>query len=708
MHASPGGTGSSWHKPEPFGKGPESPRLDECLHGKELQLQCDARELLDGLAMQTDHDLRRSITMVLTNMGFKPKHLQSVKRVVLKVLDHSEDRLAREAARLYVLFADHVRPRIKQMGEAELFAAAVLLAELVSLSVDCEPIEEERLDKRAIESEGPGMKKEFARQLGHCQFERDYLPESLVDQHNKTVGEAEVLWEQHLRNDRSFLPEKFQEMRDKWNTTERLLREKIGAQEQRIKELEDELASETARYTALAEDLIYRLAVETELGNRYMSHYPWSNVTLMMPMKGLGGQIDGDSRRNICSVLASSLSLYGVAGSDCILCEEGGGIMRVVIHLRKPGSVYGAIDLLQASLDGRAQDGVVPVLSNFGQPKKAVVVPDFPLQRIRLALEMRFQTSLTRVQYENLIADLTQQSTKLEQGWAVHQEAEPDQTATLVELENHIKLDELIPEDPRVTPEMLATARRAHHRLKSRMAPGSPWAETPPESFEDLKEWRATNRLRSFKAPADHPIRAEHYDPGVGNHIFSRQGIGSPGKPRLLSRFCLIFDNAEELMNGLNHIKATYDVVWVENRFGAPSIVGERDINVGIRQTLEGDSPQTVLTELTLLLREMWALLDESLLFEAIGDWGVKKDKLLEARFLVMRLCETTEFRACGDPEVGGNFIVRHHWGESGRILERAEAGSPTYPVLREPNKDGVLETFHPQIAKPVEDEPGS
>lgn len=652
------------------------------MNGKELELQCDVREVLDGLAMQTDHDLRRSIGAVLSSMGFKPKQLKSVQRVVLRVLDHSEDRLSREAARLFVLFADHVRPRLKSMTDSELFSAAVLLSELIALSIDSEPIPEERLGREAIEEEGPPMRKEFAAQLSQVNFERDYSPENISEQHDRTVEQARVLWDEHLRDDRSHLPERFQELRDTWNREEEQLREKLAAAQRRIQDLEGFLVSENARFTGIIEDLMHRLAVETEMGNRFLSYLPWSKAVLVMPMKRLGEQLDEEHRRQVSNVLAASLSLYGVAGSDLDVAEEGGGILRVTIAIRKPGSVCGAVQALKASLNGTVSDGVVPVLSNIGTPKKAVVIPEFPLQRMRVALEMRFRTKLPQVYYERMVDILSQAGSRFEVAWAVHREAEPTQADALVELASQLRIAQVVPEHPHVSEETLETSRRAHQRLKEQLAPGTPWAETPPARFEDLKEWRPTNRLRSWTAPEEHPLRAEHYDPGVGNRIFSRMGVGSPGKPRVLSRFCLVFESAAELTAGLEHLRAKFDVVWVENRFGSPSCIGERDINVGIRQFLEGEPPITVLSELTLLLRGCWSLLEDDFLFDALHVWGVKNEHLVDARQLVLRLADATDFRARNEPEVGGNFLVRKGWAEAGPLLEKAPPGSTTYAVL--------------------------
>eukprot|EP00931_Biecheleriopsis_adriatica_P085331 TRINITY_DN5968_c0_g1_i1.p1 TRINITY_DN5968_c0_g1~~TRINITY_DN5968_c0_g1_i1.p1 ORF type:complete len:957 (+),score=188.19 TRINITY_DN5968_c0_g1_i1:37-2907(+) len=150
---------------------------------------------------------------------------------------------------------------------------------------------------------------------------------------------------------------------------------------------------------------------------------------------------------------------------------------------------------------------------------------------------------------------------------------------------------------------LLEDAQKAQATLKRELAGDASWEIhwTPDE--ESL--------------PYPECLVGEHHDPGIKSRRrleerLKRMRRGANEKDRVsevvdVSRFGIVFCSFMHLLDGLRKLRMRFEdrIMWLDNRFLQPTVLGYSDVNIGIRTSLEFDDGTTGchVTEVQLLHR---------------------------------------------------------------------------------------------------------
>jgi len=140
--------------------------------------------------------------------------------------------------------------------------------------------------------------------------------------------------------------------------------------------------------------------------------------------------------------------------------------------------------------------------------------------------------------------------------------------------------------------EVMADACSAQLLLKQVLAPGAAWAQA---ELNDLVEVPPQDASRFWAAGAfSMAAHGKHFDPGVRSERLvldeakwrQRPEQSEPPVQDLvnISRLVIIFKSMTDLLNAFERLLEELDVVWVDNRFRSPNILGERGIHLGVSQ----------------------------------------------------------------------------------------------------------------------------
>jgi hypothetical protein len=107
-----------------------------------------------------------------------------------------------------------------------------------------------------------------------------------------------------------------------------------------------------------------------------------------------------------------------------------------------------------------------------------------------------------------------------------------------------------------------------------------------------------------------------HYDPGIKNSqrimekaVSMQHSLNEdPPVQELVdvSRLGIIFDSPKDILKALRQIREHFNVVWIDNKYQSPSCLGYRDLNVGVKQKLPNAPHREHISEIQLLLRDMY------------------------------------------------------------------------------------------------------
>lgn len=139
-------------------------------------------------------------------------------------------------------------------------------------------------------------------------------------------------------------------------------------------------------------------------------------------------------------------------------------------------------------------------------------------------------------------------------------------------------------------------AMLALNKLKTILAPGTPWAQTTMNDFEKVPLDSEERRVTTAKG-------GTAFDMGIIStelieekaRIYAGMWPQFPGMDApqysMVTDLCSItvaYPHIDALSQGLKELASSADICWVDNRFRSPSILGYSEVSVGIRLQMPG------------------------------------------------------------------------------------------------------------------------
>jgi len=138
--------------------------------------------------------------------------------------------------------------------------------------------------------------------------------------------------------------------------------------------------------------------------------------------------------------------------------------------------------------------------------------------------------------------------------------------------------------------------------MKSKFAPGTEWANTVldrqwSKSYDQTNGKNQSNSFRDcrdglvsgFECIYDPDIKSQERTHAKATFKYKNEKTGKTDwcKMRDLSRFALQYENAENLVKGIETVKEMFDVIEIENRFMKPTPLGWSDISMLVKAPIE-------------------------------------------------------------------------------------------------------------------------
>lgn len=372
------------------------------------------------------------------------------------------------------------------------------------------------------------------------------------------------------------------------------------------------------------------------------------------------------------------------------------------IDLRLIGdfSVMAVQDKLdEATKDGTLAKSIRSVEVGAVTDKDIEIATKWPLERIQAIVHADYEYMLPITQLRELVQALSASQDVYKSAWELTQSSEPDAVAALAEIESMscfleqsgcylmpnlagrargLKTD-WVAQETNNLPDLLVDAEQAQLLLKIKLCPIHQWGEmqmnctTKIPLTDSRRIW--VSGVRNL-APS-----AMHFDPGIKSRervlekAQSRQTALDDEPPVKdlvdVSRIGIVFDSVALLLHTLQQILSKLDVVWVDNKFRNPSIVGYRDINIGVRQQLwqKGRDPKHI-SEVQLLHRGLYDIKmgqghkHYETIRSLLGKFGVQREHEFAVQKTILRELETTAGKAAQeelhDAEKLHVFIAEH------------------------------------------------
>jgi len=666
--------------------GEEAARLKDMIRGKEINIECDAQDMMDHLAGQTDVDLRRSIARVLEDAGVESHHLRGARKIVLKILNAGSAQVARDASKLFVRFAEAIRARMVGMTDEELLAASILLAE-AAVRACAEP--GDALATHEVKLQARSLREEIIQQVDLLRLGE--LAEGRRGEKSDAAKELErerpVMEEPRIKT-----VDEFKDVIQVWNSEEERLRQQLARAQQMIKDLLVEKEDQQAYLKACFHHEVNRLEGEKALAKATQFRLPVAMVQVLLKPKaqkakegekapGLVPPPKEQVRERVKQVIGGLLSQHGVTESDMSITSLQRMLNVIEVKIKTEASVMSICDTLHIAFNDQYDDaGVRGVCTEFADMKSTVVKVVWPLARVQADIDGQCAVKLPEGAIAPIEVPLDGCTKACREAWqkrlaAVTGDADEEKEAFAKLLQQPSNLPALgsLRQGARSLDELMDDAAAAHMQLKRVLARTVRWAQT---AFEE--KVAQDHASRKWRSPTNHEVfpNAIHFDPGIKPlravqekaDMVSRHDDEDKFRQVLdVSRLTVSFCSAEALAAALEHARSIFDIVWFDNRLKNPTCLGFRDLDLGVRQFVAAtdDTPgREHISELRLcfedllevrsqqeprVVREILTILDDS--------HGLASEQLAAATKLTLRALEITEYKAHQKAEYQFAFV---------------------------------------------------
>eukprot|EP00929_Paragymnodinium_shiwhaense_P015215 TRINITY_DN12327_c0_g1_i1.p1 TRINITY_DN12327_c0_g1~~TRINITY_DN12327_c0_g1_i1.p1 ORF type:complete len:903 (+),score=207.94 TRINITY_DN12327_c0_g1_i1:141-2711(+) len=602
-------------------------QLKEMLKRKAIDFECDAAEIRTHLGRQSDHDLRRVLGRLLEHGGVHPSQLHGVKKVGVKVRDTSEAQSQADAAKLFACLQKTLGEGIAGMSDYELLPATLLLAE-ASLQAQ-KP--KQAPATRAICRDTGTLRDEVHRQA------------DIFWKENETARAKQRVIDAAFVPDISRPPpppifgpgKRLVNLVDTWDSEEKRAKDQFARGQQRIKDLLTEKEDRTAYMQRVLDQQLDILKKEKELAWKRMLRLPCAMVRVTLGPKlvksrktlDIAPPPDEETLKKTIASLVGAARAYHVKPHHVVGMNKEKAINVFDFEIHENVTVTGLYETVKTAVfDKMDYDGVRGCLETYCNLDSMVVTRKWPWKRVQAELEARFGFCLDFELLRKLagpIDEVHQDNLALWEA-ALKEEGETQELEDLLSLDTELADATTVRQGARSLEELYADAGAAQMALKKRLVTslGGCWAEIDHATADaGSRTWQSPplpDEDEEGAAVYEMLVDGRHYDPGLKPKAVLLEKVAACGRHDDDEAFRDVVD-VSRLSVGFNEISRLYaaamkvkevfenDIVWFDNKVKNPSMLGFREVNVGIRQLVSVDPsgeqlPRVHITELRLTL----------------------------------------------------------------------------------------------------------
>lgn len=352
-----------------------------------------------------------------------------------------------------------------------------------------------------------------------------------------------------------------------------------------------------------------------------------------------GAGLTEEAQQMLAQAVAQPLASLAVQPAD-IACHKENGRAICDIRIRNEASVLAVNEKIWRACLGGGEHAANIKKAFVKAGSAADAMPEvsikWPLKRIHAVIQLDHGYNVPIKQLEKVINSITESIDAYKDPWNRIQLQEGHAIAEVMDEENlccfimdgksqlmtirdgqrrHLTQD-WVTQDATQLPDLIADAMHAQQQLKAKLGPASAWSQ---QEMNDVQGMPQGHEARSWTSAERHICpNGSHYDPGVKSNdrvlekaISMQHSLNEDPPVKYLvdvSRLGIIFDSPKDILKALRQIREHFNVVWVDNKYQNPSCLGYRDLNVGVKQKLPNQPHREHISEIQLLLRDMYVV----------------------------------------------------------------------------------------------------
>lgn len=422
----------------------------------------------------------------------------------------------------------------------------------------------------------------------------------------------------------------------------------------------------------------------------FLQDVPCATISLQWP-------VSNSSSDGLTEAIADIRLVEGIAD----LVKSHGVSKKDIILKRTPAKAYctarvcsdASVLAVQEKLEEVKSDGTLATLihdvEGHGVKHSDIQTSvNWPVGRMQKVIKLEHSCTLHFDQLELLAQAVSASRDAYTYAWAITRSMEPEEVTALEEIESMIlfwkqRESKLMPksegraqalklhlfaQEAENLPGLLAEAEQAQLLLKAKFCPVHPWAEMKMNCTDT---YPANDSRRMWASSVDDLApTAAHFDPGIKSYHSSfeeakNRQTALDDQPPInelvdVSHICIVFSSIALILQALQQILKSLDVIWVDNRFRNPSCLGYRDISIGVRQQVHmkgrGTNCQHI-SEVQLVHRELFNVKKscghrhQETIRSLLAKFGVPKKDVFGVHETIIRELDVTDGKVAQEEE---------------------------------------------------------